>query len=283
MGLWLRPEHLADFSLVVLRHFERHGNRAARTKSRLFYLIEQLGLETYRGELVAELAALSAEALPHDGSHLVTRAPRSGLGVQAQKQPGLHWVGLSVPMGRLDADAMVELARLAKTYGQGELRFTEAQNVLIPGVATDQVGALLAEPLLQRLRPDPGPLEAEAVSCTGNRYCSFALIPTKTTAQAVVEELERRLELPQAVRSHWTGCPNACGQPYMGEIGFMGAKARKNGEMVEAVKIFLGGSMAADPKLAELHHKGVPLDELPDVLESLLVDRFGAKRLATQA
>jgi len=69
----------------------------------------------------------------------------------------------------------------------------------------------------------------------------------------------------------------------MGEIGFMGAKARKNGEMVEAVKIYLGGSMAADPKLAELHHKGVPLDELPDVLESLLVDRFGAKRLATPA
>ena len=68
----------------------------------------------------------------------------------------------------------------------------------------------------------------------------------------------------------------------MGEIGFMGAKARKNGEMVEAVKIYLGGSMAADPKLAELHHKGVPLDELPEVLESLLVERFGAKRLATQ-
>ena len=278
LGLWLRPEHLATFSLVVLRHFERHGNRAARNKSRLLYLIEHLGLETYRGELLAELAAFGAEALPHDGSHLVTRSPRSGLGVQAQKQPGLHWVGLSVPMGRLNADAMVELARLARTYGQGELRFTEAQNVLIPGVATDQVGALLAEPLLQRLRPDPGPLEAEAVSCTGNRYCSFALIPTKTTAQAVVEELERRLELPQAVRSHWTGCPNACGQPYMGEIGLMGAKARQDGQMVEAAKIFLGGSMGAEPQLAALHGTAVPLTALPDVLETLLVERFGARR-----
>jgi ferrochelatase len=110
---------------------------------------------------------------------------------------------------------------------------------------------------------------AEAVSCTGNRYCSFALIPTKTTAQTVVEELERRLELPHAVRSHWTGCPNACGQPYMGEIGLMGAKARHEGQMVEAVKIFLGGDMGADPKLAELHDKGVPLTLLPDVLEQL--------------
>ena len=116
------------------------------------------------------------------------------------------------------------------------------------------------------------------MSCTGNRYCSFALIPTKTTAQAVVEELERRLELPQAVRSHWTGCPNACGQPYMGDIGLMGAKTRDGGQMVEAAKIFLGGSMGADPQLAELHGSAVPLTALPDVLETLLVERFGARR-----
>jgi ferredoxin-nitrite reductase len=147
-------------------------------------------------------------------------------------------------------------------------------------VSGERLEALLAEPLLQRLRPEPGALQAEAVSCTGNRYCSFALIPTKTTAQAVMEELERRLDLPHPVRSHWTGCPNACGQPYMGEIGLMGAKARHDGQMVEAVKIFLGGSMGSEPRLAELHHKGVPLSQLSDVLEDLLVERFGARRRA---
>ena len=154
----------------------------------------------------------------------------------------------------------------------------KAQNVLITDVPTERLEALRAEPLLARLRLEPGALQAEAVSCTGNRYCSFALIPTKSTAQAVVEELERRLELPHTVRSHWTGCPNACGQPYMGQIGLMGAKTRKDGEMVEAAKIFLGGSMEGDPRLAELHDKGVPLSELPDVLEQLLVEHFGARR-----
>jgi ferredoxin-nitrite reductase len=222
--------------------------------------------------------ALGGEAFPHDGSHRVNRAPRSGLGVNPQKQEGLHWIGLCVPMGRLDAASMLELARLARSYGSGELRLTEAQNVLIADVAAARLEALLAEPLLQRFRPDPGPLLAEAVSCTGNRYCSFALIPTKTTAEAVVEELERRLELPHPVRSHWTGCPNACGQPYMGEIGLMGAKARHDGQMVEAAKVFLGGDMGAEPKLAELHDKGVPLSTLTDVLEDLLVERYGARR-----
>jgi ferredoxin-nitrite reductase len=294
LKLWLPAAQLPGFTLAVLRHFEGAGNRQQRNKSRLMYLIDQLGLEGYRQAVLSTWAELAAElggeqagdpatAAPHDGSHLVTRAPRDGLGVQAQKQEGLHWVGLHVPMGRLDAEAMLELARLAVAYGSGELRLTEAQNALLVNVSGERVEALLAEPLLQRFRPDPSPLQAEAVSCTGNAYCSFALIPTKGAAQAVLEELERRVELPHAVRMHWTGCPNACGQPYMGQIGLMGAKARKDGQMVEAAKIFLGGSMDSQPKLAELHDKGVPLNDLPDVLEQLLVERFGARRLQSPA
>lgn len=275
LGIWLRPDQLAGFTLALLLHFERKGNRSARNRSRLMYLIEELGLDGYREQL---LASYGEAVVAHDGSHLVNRAPRSCLGVHGQAQPGLHWVGLHVPMGRLDGESMLAFAQLARTYGQGELRLTEAQNLLIPDVPTGQLSALLAEPLLQRFRPDPGPLQAEAVSCTGSRYCSFALIPTKATAQAAIDELERRLELPKPLRSHWTGCANACGQPYMGEIGLMGAKARHNGELVEAAKIFLGGSLGVDPQLAQLHEKAIPLVELVGVLEQLLLDRFGARR-----
>lgn len=284
LGLWLRPDQLVGFSLAVLRHFEHHGDRSVRNRSRLMYLIENLGLATYRDQVLEawrDREGAAAQALPHDGSHLVCRAPRDICGVHPQKQEGLVWVGLHVPMGRLNAEAMAELARLATTYGRGELRISESQNVLIADVPQDQVAALLAEPLLRRFSPQPGPLQAEAVSCTGNSYCSFALIPTKATAQAVVETLEQRLELPHGVRSHWTGCPNACGQPYMGEIGLMGAKVRKEGQMVEAVKIFLGGEMGDDPRLGSLHEKGVALSDLPEVLETLLVERFGARRRAT--
>jgi ferredoxin-nitrite reductase len=286
LGLWLPPEQLPAFTLAVLHHFGAHGNRAARNRSRLMYLIDSLGLDRYREAVQAahgEQGGDGATLVEHDGSHLVSRAPRDVCGVHPQKQEGLSWVGLNVPMGRLAADTMADLARLAREHGSGDLRFTESQNVVIADVPTDGVGALLAEPLLERLPAAPGPLLAEAVSCTGNRYCGFALIPTKTTAQAVVVELEQRLELPAAVRTHWTGCPNACGQPYMGQIGLMGAKARKDGQMVEAARIFLGGSMQADPRLAELHHKGVPLDELPEVLEALLVEHFGARRRSATA
>lgn len=287
LGLWLPAALLPVFTLAVTRHFARCGDRAVRTRTRLWFLIERLGLEDYREAVLQELAALAgppelAAVRPHDGSHLVCRPPRDVCGVHPQKQAGLHWVGLNVPMGRLDGEGMRLLADLAERYGAGELRFTESQNVLIASVADGALDSLcraLAEPdCTSRFRLDPGALMAEAVSCTGNRYCSFALIPTKSTAQQVVEELDRRLSVPHGVRLHWTGCPNACGQPYMGQIGLMGAKARQDGQMVEAAKIYLGGSMGPEPKLAELHHKGVPLSELADALEALLVEHHGARR-----
>ena len=287
LGLWLPASALPGFTLAVLKHFESRGDRAVRTRTRLMYLIDALGLEAYRQEVIAAHGALrgtdeAALVRSHDGSHLVNRPPRDVCGVHSQKQAAMSWVGLNVPMGRLDAAAMAALAGLARTWGDGELRFTESQNVVISGVPDGRIPALLEELATAErqhaFRLAPGPLLAEAVSCTGNRYCSFALIPTKTTALEVVEALERRLELPHPVRTHWTGCPNACGQPYMGQIGLMGAKARQDGQMVEAAKIFLGGSMGAHPRLAELHHKGVPLERLTDALESLLVEHFGAKR-----
>ncbi|MFN9548310.1 MAG: ferredoxin--nitrite reductase [Cyanobacteriota bacterium] len=287
LGLWLPASALPDFTLAVVKHYEQRGDRAVRSRTRLMYLIDALGLEAYRQEVIASHRSLrgpEAVALlrSHDGSHLVNRPPRDVCGIHPQKQAGLSWVGLNVPMGRLDAAALADLAHLARTWGDGELRFTESQNVVISGVPEARIAALQAQlstaERQRAFRLTPGPLLAEAVSCTGNRYCSFALIPTKTTAQEVVEELERRLELPHPVRTHWTGCPNACGQPYMGQIGLLGAKARQGGQMVEAAKIFLGGSMGAHPRLAELHHKGVPLDQLTDALESLLVEHFGATR-----
>ena len=287
LGLWLPSQALPGFTLAVLRHYERCGDRAVRTRTRLMYLIDALGLESYREAVLAchaEWRGPEAAALvrSHDGRHLVNSPPRDVCGVHPQKQAGLSWAGLNVPLGRLDAAAMVDLADLARTFGSGQLRLTESQNVVISDVPNERIEALQAElerPERQRaFRLFPGPLMAEAVSCTGNRYCSFALIPTKTTAEHVVEELERRLEIPHPVRTHWTGCPNACGQPYMGQIGLMGAKARLDGQMVEAAKLFLGGSMGAEPRLAELHHKGVPLSDLTDVLENLLVEHFGARR-----
>lgn len=277
LGLWLAPGALPAFSLAVLRVFHAEGDRGNRGRARLMYVIDRLGLAGFRE---AVLQRFDGEAQPFDGDHLVIREPRSLLGIHPQRQAGLHWVGLHVPLGRLDAEGMAGLARLATTYGSGELRLTENQNVLLVGVPSERLEALQAEPLLQRYALDPGPLLAEAVSCTGSAYCGFALMPTKTTAATVLEALQQRLELPHPVRTHWTGCPNSCGQAQLGAIGLMGAKARHEGAMVPAAKLLVGGATGATPALAEVRHKGIPLQQLPEALEQVLVDEFAAQRRA---
>jgi ferredoxin-nitrite reductase len=82
--------------------------------------------------------------------------------------------------------------------------------------------------------------------------------------------------VPKPVRIHWTGCPNSCGQPQVADIGLMGVKVRQDGKSVEAVDIFMGGTVGKDAKLGEKVMKGIPITELDGVLVGLLVDKFGA-------
>src|SRR5439155_1407235 len=71
------------------------------------------------------------------------------VGIFRQRQPGLNYVGLKTPVGRVTGDQLLELARIAERYGRGELRFTPSQNVLIPHVPDALLGELTGEPLLK--------------------------------------------------------------------------------------------------------------------------------------
>lgn len=95
-----------------------------------------------------------------------------------------------------------------------------------------------------------GPLLRGLVSCTGAQFCGVALIETKNRALAVVRQLEQELDIPSAVRMHWTGCPNSCAQAQVGDIGLMGAPARVDGKAVEGVRIMLGGVIGENPRVS---------------------------------
>lgn len=114
------------------------------------------------------------------------------------------------------------------------------ENFIIPYVKSENVEALLQEPLLEKFSVNPSTLVRSFVSCTGNRYCNFALVETKEQGLALARELDAELDIPQRVRMHWTGCPNSCGQAQVGDIGFIGSKAKVDGAIVEAVNVLTG-------------------------------------------
>ena len=182
-----------------------------------------------------------------------------------------------MPVGRLKAQDLQDLATASLNYGAGEVRLTEDQNVILVGLPADKLEAFKADELLGRFPLEPGHIAAGTVSCTGNTYCGFALTNTKDQALQAAQELDQELTLPDELKIHWTGCPNTCGQAYMGAIGLTGTKAKNSeGVMGEGYTMTLGGSQGPNPTLGEVHRKAIPADEIKSALREVLIERFGA-------
>ncbi|AFY90754.1 ferredoxin--nitrite reductase [Chroococcidiopsis thermalis] len=275
LDAWIPPEDVVALTLAMMMVYRENGPRENRQKCRMMHLINQWGIEKFRAEVEQRFGKPLATAAEKDE---IDWEKRDHIGVYPQKQTGLNYVGLHVPVGRLYANEMFELARMAEVYGNGEIRLTVEQNLIIPHIPDTRLSAFLAEPLLkERFTIEPGILNRGLVSCTGNEFCGFAIIETKNRALAIVKELEQELILTQPVRIHWTGCPNSCGQPQVADIGFIGTKTRKDDRTVEAVDIWMGGKVGKDAHLGKEVMKRVACEDLKSVVRDLLVEHFGAK------
>jgi ferredoxin-nitrite reductase len=278
MDVWVRPnDEVIELCHAILTVYDENGLseglRENRGKARLMWLIDKWGLNRFRIEIEKQLGKSLQFAAPEDE---ITMEKRDHLGVHPQKQEGYSYIGIHIPVGRLDAEGMFEIARLADVYGNGEIRTTVEQNFIIPYVPNEKVSAFLSEPILERYPTNPTPLVRSLISCTGARYCNFALVETKERGLKLAEELDNELNIPERVRIHWTGCPNSCGQVQAGDIGLMGTKAKKDGEVVEGVNLFTGGKVGKGAKLGTVQQKSIPCDDLKPILRALLINEFGA-------
>lgn len=272
---WIGSEDVLALTEAMMIVYRDNGPRENRQKCRIMHLINQWGIEKFRDEVEKQFGKPLERAAEKDE---IDWEKRDHIGVYPQKQPELNYVGLHIPVGRLYADEMFELARIAEVYGSGEIRLTVEQNLIIPNIPDTRLQPFLEEPLLkERFSIEPKSLNRGLVSCTGNEFCGFAIIETKNRALAMVKELEQELIQPNPVRIHWTGCPNSCGQPQVADIGFIGTKTRKGDRTVEAVDIWMGGKVGKDAHLGQEVMKKVPCEDLKLVVRDLLIEHFGAR------
>ena len=305
MNLWIPDDVASTMQLTkaILRLFRDEGSRGDRQKGRLMWMIESYGESTeVDGHLRCHpgyLEAILAEAPAHGDEHgrWAPQQPRptapferrSLLGVHKQPQPGKVRVGVHVPVGRISVDEARQIADLADKYSAGEIRLTVEQNVILPNVDESTLPELLAEPSLQpgasRLTVEPGHIVGNLVSCTGSQFCGLAMIETKQNAEYIAEELDKRVAVHRALRIHWTGCPNSCGQVQAADIGIMGGPAKKKnaeGKMkaVPGCQIFVGGTIGEHGALTLTPEiTGIPLDpeDLLPTLTQIVVDHFGGE------
>lgn len=264
-GLLVRPEQAVAVAAAMIRVFIDHGDRTDRKKARLKYLVDQWGVDKFVLETEKRLA-FPLLRLPEEECEPRRAVDRAGhIGVHPQSQPDLHYIGVSVPVGRLPVSQMRALAGIAEEFGSGELRLTVWQNLILPNIPSERIALAVEYLRAAGLECSASAVLRGTVACTGNRGCRYAATDTKAHAVELATLLDARFKIDQPVNLHVTGCPHSCAQHYVGDIGLLGAKVK--GE--EGYQVVIGGGSDRDQGLARELIQSVPYSELPAMLESL--------------
>ncbi len=268
VGVLVPPDQIVKVVLAMVRVFIAKGNRGDRKKARLKHLLENMSSADYLAE-TEKLLGFPLTRSAYDPAKMRCASQElahSHIGDFPQKQRGLNYVGVAIPVGQITPKQMLRVAELADLYGSGEVRLTVWQNFIIPNVTDAFV------PTLKRALEKCGLGTAQSnvasgiIACTGSRYCKFAQADTKAHALALTKWLEKRVELDQPVNIHFTGCPNSCAQHFMGDIGLLGVKVR--GE--DGYHVFIGGGFGKHQAVGRQIFTGVVAAELPALVEKML-------------
>lgn len=262
-----------DVITAVVRIFkEQSALRESRTHARIKYLFMKHSwtaesmLEAIETKLGYKLdpSPVEADLVPDD-------VYRDHTGITPQKQPGLSTVGASVLNGRITADQLIALANLSDKYGDGHLRATIGQNILIPNVPDRETPALALELNSLGLHVAVSPFWRGAIACTGTEFCKLAIAETKAFNKWLVAELEERLPaFDQQLRLHVTGCTNSCGQSWIADIGLEGKKIKKDGKLVDAFYFCVGGSVGRYAGIARQIGYRAAAEDCPEAITRLL-------------
>src|SRR5829696_346280 len=267
IDVFVAPEEAPEVVAGITAIFrDSDENRAKRGKARLKFLVDQIGPDGLREQLV--------ERLGHDARRAARVAPdlrgHDHIGVTPQTDGAHSAVGFCVPVGRLRGDQLHELVRLAREYATvPEIRLTHQQNVLLPWIPNERVPALLAEPLAQELSPQPELFTRGLQTCTGKEFCGLAKVHTKERAAEIAKFLDAHVVKNghgEDFRLHFAGCSSSCAQHQIADVGIEGVLKKVDGEFIEAMDIRIGGRLGPDPRFGDVVLKKVPHYELDQTL-----------------
>ncbi len=271
-GVVVAPEDAIAVSDAILRVFIAHGDRTDRNRSRLKYVLDAWGFERF---LTAVEEKLGRRLIRVETAFVAPRPVYDRLahvGVHRQLQPGLSWVGVALPVGKLTVAQMRVIAALARQCGDGDIRLTVWQNLLISGVPDAKVDDVLAHLQAAGLSAETSILRAGLIACTGATGCKFAGAYTKEDALAIAAHCEPRITLDQPVNIHLTGCHNSCAQHYIGDLGLIGAKVPvgEDGDTVPGYHVFVGGGFGIEGGIGREFRTNVKAEEAPALVEAIL-------------
>lgn len=271
-GIIVKPEDATAVADAVIRVYIDHGNRTDRTKARLKYVLDDWGMEKFVAHVEDRLGR-KLERVPEEA--IAPRPPQdrvAHIGRRPQKQAGLNWIGVVLPVARMSAAQMRGLSDIARDLGDGDIRLTVWQNLLISGIADDKVAAAEAAIAALGLSTEVSPLRAGLIACTGNVGCKFAASDTKGHAEAIAQWCETRVSLDGPINIHLTGCHHSCAQHYISEIGLLACKIQvsDDGDQVEGYHIYIGGGFGPSAAIGQEIYRDVRAEDAPQTIERML-------------
>ena len=271
LDAFVRPEQAVAVARGIVEIFrDQKSLRESRDRARLKHLFLREGwtAESFLHELESRIQFSldpAAEETPPRDLH------RDHVGIHAQKQHGLHYVGASVLRGRLSGEQLESAADLADRLGSGDLRTTVMQNLLLVNVPARNSAELARELSAIDLPVEGSAFWRGTVACTGTEFCKLAITETKGYARWLVDEMETRLpQFDQQLKLNVTGCPNSCGQYWVADIGMEGKKIKHEGKLVDAFYFAVGGAVGEFAGLARPLGYRCPATQVPDAVERLL-------------
>jgi ferredoxin-nitrite reductase len=282
-GIIVKPGDATKVADAIVRVFIETGDRTNRLKARLKYVLDSMGLQRFLTAVEDRLGSKLVRA-PADAIAVRPKFDRMAhIGVHAQKQPGLNWIGVVLPVGKLTCDQMRGLAKIAQDLGDGDIRLTVWQNLLISGVRDDNVTLATAAIEKLGLAVTASQIRAGLIACTGNAGCKFAASDTKRHAAEIGDWCDTRVQIETPLNIHLTGCHHSCAQHYISDIGLLAAKVPtgSDDDTVEGYHLYAGGGFGPDADIGQEVYRDVKAADAPKTVERLL-KAYLANRVSTE-
>ena len=292
---FIAADEIIPFMEATIRVFDRYGEREKRFKARMKFLLKKWGLEQFLTLVEEERQSLAEQSVPiyyedWQNASIPELRPVKAVkpvderqyenwllaNVFEQKQKGFFAAQLKIKLGNIDAPTACALARLVRKYAADDIRITVNQGILLRYIHPEYLPSLF-NGLYDLGLADPGFNSlADITACPGTDTCNLAV--TNSTALALALEEVIREEYPHLVTSSIlnikiSGCMNACGQHMAANIGFHGSSIKRDGQVLPAMQVVLGGGVDPEGKgfIAEKVIK-LPTKRIPDALRLVLED-----------
>jgi ferredoxin-nitrite reductase len=246
--------------------------RVSRAKARLKFMVDDYGAEGMRAE-VERVLGRPLEDLEETPRRI---GDTDHLGIHAQKQDGLNYIGFPAYLGRISGEQMVRIADIADSV-DGDVRLTRHQNFIVANVPDAQVERVIREVSETGFPLEVNRLRGSSLGCTGSPLCNYAVAETKSKLDEIVQHLETTFgHEAEGIVVNVDGCPHACAQHWVADIGLQGSTLRQRDSTgasvgkIEAYEIYLRGTLGEEAAIGRPIVRRVPQMDAKFFVERLV-------------